>query len=370
MAYQITQDFKTLGTEYNGSTDLKGLKPLSILHPGIESPDDHILRKKGGCKMFQKIRITMIYTIVWLYAVNLNASAQDIELPPPQKSGGMPLMEALNNRKSIRDFSNKDIPIQVLSDLLWAACGINRQQNNKIWITVPSAGNCQNISVYVAKADGLYLYDAANHRLKFILNEDIREKTSQHQSFENEVSVELVYVADLSILSSMLPGWDENIIKSLSSAHTGFIGQNVYLFCASFGLGTVVHTSPNSVALKTTMKLKAEQEIMLMQAIGYPAETTQVNMKDDYPDNYSLSQNYPNPFNPSTAIKYTLKESSDVTMKIYNLAGKEIEVLFKGFQTAGEYEIIWKPINLPSGLYFYRLQAGKFSTTNKLIYQK
>ena len=122
--------------------------------------------------MFPKIRIIIIHTIVWLYVVNFSAYAQDIELPQPQKNGGMPLMEAIQNRKSIRDFSNKDIPIQVLSDLLWAACGINRPQDQKI--TVPSAGNCQNISVYVAKADGLYLYDATNHCLILILNEDVR----------------------------------------------------------------------------------------------------------------------------------------------------------------------------------------------------
>ena len=239
--------------------------------------------------MFPKIGIIIIHTIVWLYVVNFSAYAQDIELPQPQKNGGMPLMDAIKNRKSIRDFSNKEIPIQVLSDLLWAACGINRPQDQKI--TVPSAGNVQNISVYVAKADGLYLYDATNHRLILILNEDVRVKIGI-QRFKRDAPVKLVYVADLSILLEKMSGVSRNTVECFSMAHTGFVSQNVYLFCASFGLATVVQGQIEyDDAYKAIMKLEADEEIMLMQSIGYPEETTQVNMKDDYPDNYSLSQN-------------------------------------------------------------------------------
>lgn len=316
--------------------------------------------------MFPKIGIIIIHTIVWLYVVNFSAYAQDIELPQPQKNGGMPLMEAIKNRKSIRDFSNKEIPIQVLSDLLWAACGYNRPQEKKI--TVPSAGNCQNISVYVAKADGLYLYDATNHSLKLILNEDIREVTAQLQSFEKEVPVDLVYVADLSILLSMMPGESRNTAEYYSMAHTGFIGQNVYLFCASFGLGTVVHGLRNTDALKTTMKLEADQEIMLMQAIGYPAESSQINMKYNDPDNYSLSQNYPNPFNPSTKISYVIGKKSYVTLKIYDVLGMELESLVNEIQQPNIYSIEFDASGFSSGLYFYKLQVGnEFVEIKKML---
>ena len=212
--------------------------------------------------MFPKIGIIR-YAIVWLYAVNFSAYAQDIELPPPQKSGGMPLMEAINNRKSIRDFSNKEIPIQVLSDLLWAANGYNRPQEQKR--TVPSAGNCQNISVYVAKADGLYLYDATNHRLILILNEDVRVKIGI-QRFKRDAPVKLVYVADLSKMG----GSSDEGKERTAFADTGFISQNVYLFCASEGLATVVRGLIDREPLAKEMNLREDQRIILAQTVGYP----------------------------------------------------------------------------------------------------
>ena len=318
--------------------------------------------------MFPKIGIIIIHTIVWLYVVNFSAYAQDIELPQPQKNGGMPLMEAIKNRKSIRDFSNKEIPIQVLSDLLWAANGYNRPQEKKR--TVPTGWNIQNMSVYVANADALYLYDATNHSLILILNEDIRAVTGQ-QSFVKDVPVNLVYVADLS----MKPEVSENIVEYYSMAHAGFIGQNVYLFCASFGLGTVVRGQINTDALKTTMKLEADQEIMLMQSIGYPAESSQINMKYNDPDNYSLSQNYPNPFNPSTTLKYALKEDRYVKLNIYNMLGQRVKTLVNVFQSAGYKQVIWNGTNengvkVPSGLYIYRIEAGDFVDTKKMLLLK
>jgi hypothetical protein len=85
---------------------------------------------------------------------------------------------------------------------------------------------------------------------------------------------------------------------------------------------------------------------------------------------FGLKQNYPNPFNSSTTIKYHSNEPSNVVLKIYNLSGQEIERLVREFQTEGEHEITWQPKGLPSGVYFYRLQVGKFSETKKLILQK
>jgi polyhydroxybutyrate depolymerase len=94
------------------------------------------------------------------------------------------------------------------------------------------------------------------------------------------------------------------------------------------------------------------------------------NGEPDLINAFKLLQNYPNPFNPSTKIKYNLKKSSNVKLKIYNLSGQELETLFSGFQTAGEYKITWQPKGFPSGIYLYSLQVGDFSETQKLIYQK
>lgn len=200
---------------------------------------------------------------VFLLFMSLNFTcAQDIMLPPPQKTGGMPLMEALNNRKSNRNLSGKELPSQVLSDLLWAAYGYNRPEEMKR--TAPSAMNVQNISVYVALADGFYLYDAKNNLLKLITKKDARGETGQ-QNFVRDVPLNLVYIADLTSMKNM-----GNKALLYSYAHTGFISQNVYLFCASSGLGTVVRDMVDRDVLRKTMNLSDKQYIILCQSIGYP----------------------------------------------------------------------------------------------------
>ena len=148
--------------------------------------------------------------------------AQDIKLPPPQKTGGLPLMEALNNRKSTRYLSDRELSAQMLSNLLWAAYGYNRPKEMKR--TAPSAMNVQNISVYVARADGFYLYDAKDQSMRLILKQDLRGQTGQ-QNFVKDAALNLVYVADVS---SMRNSGDKALMYSY--AHTGFISQNVYLF--------------------------------------------------------------------------------------------------------------------------------------------
>lgn len=101
-----------------------------------------------------------------------------------------------------------------------------------------------------------------------------------------------------------------------------------------------------------------------------PVATGCHTLQPNIPGEFKLYQNYPNPFNPTTTIKYNLHKSNDVTLKIYNLIGQELETLVNGFQTAGKHEINWQPNGLPSGIYFYRLQSGEFSQAKKLILQK
>ena len=201
-----------------------------------------------------------------LLAFSTLVSAQDlkpIQLPKPQMDGGKPLMQALKDRKSSRAFSTEKLPVQVLGNLLWAAFGINRPDTGHR--TAPSAVNWQEIDIYVATVDGLYLYDAKGHALQPVLAGDIRAETGM-QPFVKDAPVELIYVADYSRMGK---GTDDQ--KNLySAADTGFISENAYLFCASEGLATVVRGSVDKAALAKTMKLRPDQKIILAQTVGYP----------------------------------------------------------------------------------------------------
>jgi len=188
---------------------------------------------------------------------------QPIKLPAPQRAAGKPLMQALNERKSSREFGSQEIKLQILSNLLWAADGINRPDIGHR--TAPSAMNMQEIDIYVVKSDGVYLYDALANQLLPIISEDIRELTGK-QSFVKDAPVNLIYVADFSKMSKG-SGEDKDFY---AAADTGFISQNVYLYCASVGLNTVVRGSVDKEALGEAMKLRPEQKIILAQTVGYP----------------------------------------------------------------------------------------------------
>jgi SagB-type dehydrogenase family enzyme len=186
-----------------------------------------------------------------------------IPLPEPERDGGKPLMQALNERQTSRSYSPEALPEQVLSNLLWAAFGINRPESGKR--TAPSAVNWQEIDIYVSIADGLFLYHAAEHALYPILLEDIRAATGA-QSFVADAPVNLVFVADYTKMGSASTE-DKDFY---SAADTGFISQNVYLFCASEGLATVVRGYLDRPALHEAMRLKPDQKIILAQTVGYP----------------------------------------------------------------------------------------------------
>ena len=100
--------------------------------------------------------------------------------------------------------------------------------------------------------------------------------------------------------------------------------------------------------------------------------TTNIERDDQHsiPAHFKLYQNYPNPFNPLTNIKYFQAKSNYIALRIYNLAGQEVATLVNEYQPAGDYEITWHPKGLPSGLYFYKMQAGEHFEIKKLILQK
>jgi SagB-type dehydrogenase family enzyme len=188
-----------------------------------------------------------------------------ITLPKPNTTGGKPLMEALGARRTVRDYSEKEIPPQVLSDLLWAAFGINRPESGKR--TAPSARNWQEIDIYVVTATGLYRYVAQDHTLALVIEGDLRAETGR-QPFVGTAPVNLVFVADFSKMGSA----PEEIKSYYAAGDTGFISQNIYLFCASEGLGTVVRGSVDRDALSEKMELGKEQKIVFAQTVGYPKE--------------------------------------------------------------------------------------------------
>jgi nitroreductase len=185
-----------------------------------------------------------------------------IPLPKPETTGGKPVMQALAERKSTRDYGSEKLSPQVLSNLLWAGFGYNRPKEDKR--TAPSAMNKQEIDVYVVTADGAFLYDAKANALVPVVTEDIREKTGG-QPFVKDAPVNLVFVADLSKMGG--PKEMRDIWTGMDAA---FISENVYLFCASEGLATMVRAYFDPDALGKTLKLKPEQKAVLTQTVGYP----------------------------------------------------------------------------------------------------
>ena len=170
-------------------------------------------------------------------------------------------MRVLKDRKSTRDFRPGKLSPQTLSNMLWAGFGINRPDGRR---TAPSASNKQEIDIYVATADGLYIYDARGNRLSPVLRDDVREKTGI-QPFVMDAPVNLVYVADRARTGSDSAERDMDV-----AADTGFIAQNVYLFCASEGLATVVRGSIDRRSLARAMRLRPDQQIILAQTVEYP----------------------------------------------------------------------------------------------------
>ncbi len=188
---------------------------------------------------------------------------KSIRLLEPQTDAGRPLMQVLKDRHSTRTFSSEKLPLQVLSNMLWAAFGINRPDVGKR--TAPSAKNRQEIDIYVATADGLYLYNAQTHKLDLVLAKDIRAMTGR-QEFVGEAPVNLIYVADFARMGER----PESEKVFYSAAGTGFISENVYLYCASEGLATVVRGWIDRPALAKCMGLRPDQNITLAQTVGYP----------------------------------------------------------------------------------------------------
>lgn len=204
--------------------------------------------------LFRRVAAAPLFASL-LWAASATGQQAVIQLPKPQMTGGMPLMEALAKRQTTRAFADKPLPLQTLSNLLWAAFGVNRPRDVKAGLgrTAPSAMNKQEVDLYVVLADGVYVYEAEQNRLRPVVDGDMRGKVGTAAAVHAAVTI--VYVADAKI--------------DYAQVDTGFIGQNVYLFAASEGLNAwlyAIHTPDVPGALK----LSADRKALYGQSVGYP----------------------------------------------------------------------------------------------------
>jgi nitroreductase len=201
-----------------------------------------------------------------LAAMPLAARGQAVKmLPGPRKDAGKPLMQALQLRRSTREFSPRPLPQQLLSDLLWAAYGINRPSGDR---TAPYWRHIMVIDVYAAMADGVWLYDPKQHALRPHLETDIRARTGL-QDYVGTAPLNLVYVAHGERMKD-ISAEERRLYGSVDAA---FAGQNVYLFCASEGLATVFRGAVDHEKLNQTMRLENGQFVTFAQTVGYPASS-------------------------------------------------------------------------------------------------
>ncbi len=209
------------------------------------------------------------------------ASSQDplsLELPKPKLDRRTSVSKALQQRKTTREISDRKLSLQVLSNLLWAACGVNRKIGpfEIPGRTAASASNSQEIDLYIAMEEGIYLYDALHHSIVPVLAGDLRPLAigPGQADFVMKAPVQLIYVVDINKLSNTSgyqePGLqDTEVQKSYYYVDTGLIAANVYLFAASQGLASWFHNC-NKPALSAKLNLRAEQRVLFGQTVGYP----------------------------------------------------------------------------------------------------
>ena len=210
--------------------------------------------------------IAVVVSLAFCASLLLPAFGQEmkpIQLPDPKLDQSKSLVQALTDRKTSREFAAGSLPLQTVSNLLWAAFGINRPDGGKR--TAPSAYNKQEINIYVATAEGAYLYDPKSNALLLVAAKDLRALTGT-QSYFKDAAVNLVYVADLARMNES-PEGDK---MYLTAANTGFIAENVYLYCASAGLATVFRAGIDKPKLAEALKLRPEQRITFAQTVGLP----------------------------------------------------------------------------------------------------
>lgn len=209
-------------------------------------------------------RIISLFCVLFLAAGLLSAQTttpKTIKLNQPTMDG-MTLMKALQQRQSQREYIDKEIPLQELSNLLWAAFGINRPEEGKR--TAPSGSNRQEIEIYAFFKTGIYHYDAKAHQLDLVVAGDYRSLTGN--GFAATAPLNLLFFADTDKTG---PGNKEGEANTVSYVDVGYISQNVYLYCAAAGMGTVARGGWNQAKLIEVMKIKPAYVCVLGQSVGY-----------------------------------------------------------------------------------------------------
>lgn len=205
-------------------------------------------------------KLTIITLIITL---SISCMAQNIQLPQPNTKGGMPLYEALSNRQTNREFSDKELTDQQLADLLWCANGENRNDGKR---TAPSARNAQEIDIYVFNNKGVYLYVPEKNMLKMVIPEDMREGMSSRGKMIMAAPVTLLFFANYDKMN----GFDEAGREFYGATDAGFVSQNVYLYCAANNLNTVVMGAIDRPKIMEILKVDGKP--VLAQPIGYPVK--------------------------------------------------------------------------------------------------
>jgi len=202
--------------------------------------------------------------LIILISINMNLDAQDlkpINLSKPTINRGSSLMESFQARRSYREYSPKDLSMQDISDLLWAACGINSPDGKR---TAPTARNCQEIDVYLVNKDGAYLYMPKEHLLQTVYKGDLRKAVASSQEFAATAPISLVIVGDIAKL-----GGDKVRALNLAFCDGGIVSQSIYMFCAGNNLSTVTRAMMDEKTLREALKLKDSQHLILNHPVGY-----------------------------------------------------------------------------------------------------
>lgn len=185
---------------------------------------------------------------------------KEIRLPEPQRKGGKPLMECLNERKSLRDFGDKRLDFQMLSNFLWASYGVSREDGRR---TAPTARNAQDISIYVVMEKGVYRWESTKNLLILLQEGDFRRETGP-QPFVPKAQWNIAIVSDLSKYGEIE---DPTSIK-YGAMSAGYVSENMYLFCAAFDLATVARAMFDQEAMKKLLKLNKTEMVMLVHSVG------------------------------------------------------------------------------------------------------
>lgn len=211
-------------------------------------------------------KLILIALIMTAQVMSMNAGDL-VNLPQPDKSVSATLMQALADRHSAREFSSREISDATLSTILWAATGVNRPEEGKL--TVPSAMNAKDIQVYVIRKDGAYLYNPQNNTLQQVTDKDLRSAVASRQSFAATAPVSLLMVSDHSRFRPETPQAAKERVGAIDA---GYVSQNIALVCTALGLNNVPRMTMDTQALKQALNLTDQQDLVLNQQIGYPAE--------------------------------------------------------------------------------------------------